>query len=1016
MTLNWRELTSKRRVQRPTVRGALPRRCVESALEMQVLVVVAPAGYGKTTALAATLPEQGHSAAWLTLDADDADPQVLAAGLALATEHLRGGQEVVALLERGASTGRIAARVAEVLHENAAWLVLDEAQHLTAPLLSPLLRELLDCGAGHVALLSRLPLPLAELTPLEAAGVVGHLSASDLSFTPDEMNSLFVAQGLTPSTADVRLSHALTEGWPIAARLFAQAAAQGRVQLADLSDLDGGQAQLATLFTYLAQEVLGPLPAPTRELLTCSSVFEDLTPELLAAVLAEPQAGAMLEKLSSSGTFLTRTGEGFYRVHPLMRAHLRSLMPAAEAQAISARGAEYYQAQGLPRRALDAWLVAGDFARAAALLEEHGQEWLSLGRLSLIERSLARLPEAQMSARLHALNGDRLRLASRYDEALSAYSQAGELARAIGEVRVALDTVQPGLAWNALSTAERLSAHESVELQEQLRRYRAENLLNAGRLAEATALEPSLAHGIRYALRSGQIERALQLALAAAASETGGARAAQNHREALLLVSFLHAVLGNAAEAARAAREGLAEGQRLESPFVQSLALARLGHALQCAGDLMGAQDAYAQALAQAQGVSQRLQVEPLMGQTLLAASRGELALARELHARALNHTGGDGYMTGLVHLSLGIGAVRAGQAAPEIWHLGLETLTASGDQLGLTALKLACFAALPAQGTAPFLTEAEAAGTIEQFPFLLGRRALFSPLPERARRAALVAQLGERFPNLLPALRPLARELGYDRVPTPQDAPGFELEVQIMGRMAVHRSGERPRDWGRARARDLLALLVIHPGGVLRQTAQETLFPDAEPGIGERNFRVTLHALSQVLEEGAASGTFLERGEWLRLRPGPDLKVDYWQAGALLTAVVGQPGRLEQLIRLPSALADSDLSEVQQAAEHYAAALPEALAAEAEAAYRAGQLVGAQNAAEACLNLDPAHEPAARTLMRLHVQRGHPASAHRVFLALESALRALELTPTPETRLLDEMLRHLPGAIKGDG
>lgn len=996
MTLNWRELTSKRRVQRPAVRGALPRLCVQQALDAQVLVVVAPAGYGKTTALAATLPE--HETAWLTLDVDDTDPQVFMAGLALATEHLKGGKEIGALLDRGASMQRVAARVAEVLHENQTWLILDEAQHLTAPLLAPILREVLDCGQGHVALLSRLPLLLADLTPLEAAGAVTHLSSSQLSFSPDELQVLFAAHGLTPSQAELRLTHSLTEGWPIAARLFAQAAAQGRVQLADLSDLDGGQAQLATLFAYLAQEVLGPLPALWRELLTRSSVFEDLSPALLTEVLNEPDAEAILESLTGSSAFLTRTGVGSYRAHPLMRAHLRGQMSAADAKDISLRGAAYFERNGLFRRALEASLVAGDTQRAIKLLETHGQGWLKSGRLSLIERSLKRLPTEQMTRELQALNGDRLRLASRYDEALAAYAQAGELARALGQIQVALDTVQPNMAWDALTAAEALS---SPEQQDQLRRWRAENLLNAGRLAEATALEPSLALGIRYALRSGQIGRALELAIAAAAGEMGGARAAQNHREALLLVSFLYAILGNSAEAARAAHEGLAEGQRLESPFVESLALARLGHALQTQGDLAGAQAAYEQALARAQGVSQRLQVEPLMGLTLLAAARGEISHAKSLYDRALLHSGGDGYMAGLVHLSLSVGLMRVGQGEADLVRTTQQALTLCGDQLGLAALNLARFAAGDQQ-----VSEAELLFSLEQYPFLLSDRTLFSPFPERAQRGLLLAQLADKFPQMRGEWLPLARNLGYSAVPTVQEAPGFELHANILGRVAVYRAGERPRDWGRARARDLLALLIIHPQGIQRQSAQEALFPDAEPGIGERNFRVTLHALSQVLEEGAASGTFLERGEWLRLRPSPDLVVDYWQVLEVLALPVGTPGRLEALTKWPTALADSDLPEVQQAAEHYAAALPEALASEAEAALSLGRLAQALAAAEACLNLDPAHEPATRTLMRLHVQRGHPASAHRAFAALETALEGLGLSPLRETRALDEILR----------
>ena len=275
----------------------------------------------------------------------------------------------------------------------------------------------------------------------------------------------------------MRLAHAVTEGWPIAARFLAQAAAQGRVSLTSLADLDGGEAQLGTLFAYLAQEVLGPLDPVLRFLLTRSSVFEELTPELLAAVLEEQQAQALLDALTRGGTFLTRTGDT-YRAHPLLRAHLRGLLAPSEAQEIAARGAAYFERTGRPRRALAAHLQAGNATRAAELLA--GQGWLAQGRVTLVSRSLARLPAATWTPALHALSGDALRLASRYEEALAAYAQAAPLARALGEAQVALDTVQPALAWEPLNEAEALAPDETTRAQ--VRRMRAENHLNAGDL------------------------------------------------------------------------------------------------------------------------------------------------------------------------------------------------------------------------------------------------------------------------------------------------------------------------------------------------------------------------------------------------------------------------------------------------------------------------------------------------------------------------------------------------------
>lgn len=999
VTADWREHASSRRARPPQVRGAVARpRLLALLRAARVVTVVAPAGYGKTTALAAHLPDLGR-AAWLTLDVDDADPQVLAAGLAVAVSGLPGGEGPGALLDAGAAPRRVAARVADVLDAAGALLVLDEAGHLSGPLTRDVLRELLG---GRVALLSRTPLGSPDLTRLEAGGELARVTAPDLAFTPAELADLLGVQGVAADGAEVRLAHAVTEGWPIAARFLAQAAAQGRVRLAGLADLDGGEAQLGTLFAYLAQEVLGPLDPALRALLTHGSVFEELTPELLADVLGtnglgEGQARALLDALAGGGTFLTRTGDT-YRAHPLLRAHLRGLLAPGEAQAIAARGAAYFERTGRPRRALAAHLQAGNASRAAELLASSGDRWLTQGRVTLVGRSLARLPTAAWTPALHALSGDALRLGSRYDEALAAYAEADPLARALGQAQVALDTVQPDLAWEPLNEAEALAGDEVTRAR--VRRLRAENHLNAGDLARALELTPDLAEGARYALRSGQLGQALTLALQAARGEAGGARAAQNHREGLLLASFLHAVLGEPEEAVRRARAGLAEGERLESRFVRSLALARLGHAEATAERADAAREAYLGALDLAQGVVPRLQVEPRLGLAYLEASAGSAALAAEHQTQALAHAAGDRYVAALTDLTAALGRLHGGDAAGAVAGLQIAqvTFTSCGDTFGTAAAALALYAV--GEGEA-----AEAARTVTHFPFLLTRRSLLSPAPDRAARAALLARLGAAVPEAGPALLPVARALGYPYLPGPGEVPGVDVRVQVLGRVTVTRGGQAAREWGRARARDLLALLAVHEGGLPREAAQEALFPGADPQVGERNFRVTLHALGQVLEEGVSSGTFLERGDWLRLRPGPDLTVDLADARGWLRTAPGTPGRAAALLALPVSVADSDLEAVQAEAERYTLHLPEALTAEADHALHAGHPDPAARLAERALTLDPAHEPAARALMRAHHARSNPAAAARTYAALRAALADLGLTPLPETNALHRAL-----------
>jgi len=979
--MSWRDSVSARRVRPPVPRGALPRpRLLELLRAGRVSVLEAPAGYGKTTLLAAHVAELGP-VAWLTVTRDDTDAPTLAAHLAASVAHLSAVP--LKALEGGAAIARVVDAITDVLVNADALLVLDDAQHLSGlGLLQPLLSE------ARVTLVSRTVLTHPELTAAAARGELARVAAADLSFNTHELAALMSAAGVHASEPEVRLALAVTEGWPIAARFLTQALAGGRVSWVGLRHLERQSTQLADLLEYLAQEVLGPLDPTLRAFLTRASVFDELTAELLQGVLGETRSATYLDALARGGTFLTHAG-GAYRTHPLLQAHLRALLPDAERRELARRGAAYFETQGQHRAALNAHLLAGDADRAAALLEQHGQRWLEQGRVHLLQRALEELPISCWTARpaLHALMGDAYRAQSRYAEALAAYTRAPEELGRLGMIRVYLDTVQPALA------APLLRPEDDAAL-------RAENALNAGDLTVAAQADPRVLRSPRYALRSGDPLGARAAAREAARGERGGQRTARNHREALLLESLLAALVGDVQEAEDAALAGLEEGGRLESPFVESLAFTRLGHARLARGEWAEARESYDAALTRAAGLAApRLRAEPLMGIAFLdAVAGGPADAARE--ALDIVRTSGDRWMEGLVRLTFALGRahVRHEQAEAEL--RGARAAFAHvGDRFGRACADLALFALGPAAERSAAAVEA-----VRAFPFLLVRPALFAPARSRAGRAHVLSLLGS-FAPAEPALLDVARALGYEGIP--EHHPGVALRVQVLDRVALYRNGQEVREWGRAKARDLLALLAFHPDGVEREAAQEALFPEGDPVASDRNFRTVLHALGQLLGESV-----LERGERLRFRWGPDVTCDLHEARAALAAAAGTEGRAGTLLGLPARVAPLEFGVAELEADLYASRLPEALTEEAERALASGRAELAARLASRALQVDAAFEPAACVLMRAQHARGQRSAVARAYRHVEDALAALGLTPLPETTALFERLaRGVTGA-----
>jgi len=346
----------------------------------RLTVLVAPAGWGKTTLLSqwAREPTDGRRVLWLSLDRADDEPTrfwryvltVLCGGAGPG----RAGPGAAALAALSApALGPVDLALPTLLNELADVrdryvLVLDDYHVLTHPgihesvefllaYLPPSLRMVL---AGR----SDPPLPLARM---RARGELTEIRAADLRFTPDEARALVVAMGVEGlvGPALVRL-HQRTEGW-----------AAG-LQLAALADRAGSRGVPAVdddrhVVEYLTAEVLDSLPSVLRDFLVRTSVLERLSAPLCDAVLDHSGSAAILDLLERSDLFVVRLDgqRAWYRCHRMFREALRRELDATapgEASRLLSRAANWLLAHDHVELAVHHHLAAGDAITAAALL------------------------------------------------------------------------------------------------------------------------------------------------------------------------------------------------------------------------------------------------------------------------------------------------------------------------------------------------------------------------------------------------------------------------------------------------------------------------------------------------------------------------------------------------------------------------------------------------------------------------------------------------------------------------
>jgi len=385
----------------------------------RLLLVVAPAGYGKTTLLHEWLAGRGPAGPhlWHTLGEADNDPPHLLAGLLAA---LRAALPAP-LLPAVDAQSPLAYALALLFRQAAAaagadWLLLlDDYHWITNPAVHQTLDTLLgqpDWPARLVLTSRGLP-PLGAIARLRVEGRLQELDETDLRFTAAETSHLLAGSGLALEEEALRQVAARTEGWPVALQLLRQAAQ--RQADPDLAALLGRIGDERPLFDYLAGQVLGRQPAELQAFLRRTALLPYLNAELCNALLERADASAVLDGLERDHLFIApltdRPGRA-YRYHALFQDLLqRSLEQVEGAAAVVGwhrRAAAVLLANRAgppgPQRAddhaaaIEHLLAAGDWPAAAQEIETLAAT-LDFGALPRMEPWFARLPAEVVAGR-----------------------------------------------------------------------------------------------------------------------------------------------------------------------------------------------------------------------------------------------------------------------------------------------------------------------------------------------------------------------------------------------------------------------------------------------------------------------------------------------------------------------------------------------------------------------------------------------------------------------------------------
>jgi LuxR family maltose regulon positive regulatory protein len=643
-------------------------------------LVVADAGYGKTTLLAGYARAVARPVVWYSLMGSDADPVVFGRYLleGFRREHPRFGRDFhVALEDARPGLASVEMLAGTLANELAALkgpphlLVLDDFQEVAG---NAQVLAFMDTLLRHLPprvriLIATRALPPLGLERMRARGDVFELNSSHLRLGREELGRLFAEVYRRPLGDEaVDALERTTLGWPTAVHLVYESLQ--RSERATLEEvLEDFHASNLELHDYLSSEVYARLDPGARRMLERTAALTRFDVDLASTLAGrDGNARALLEALTRRG--LLRTfGSGVqasYECHDLVRRFIRQEIEtgggAGAWRDLEADSAAALAARGEPERALRHFLAAGRVADAAALLRELGPRLLAQGRAAALLQYLDELPADSLraDAALAVTLADARQALGKWDEAETLYQEVlvrcregsdrlNECLALIGlgkvfNLRGRYEHVL-GMAERGLALAQDLGIDVRARLLQMkagahfyLGQYRAAvRVLDEVRALLLATADPELMLPILHNLAGayaaqGRFHDASREFRAALSQVRGTA----SPRAPLYLanLAFHLAELGDLAEARRAAEEGLQAAQRFSNRAGETSCHEALAQILAQGGDLDGA----LAALKRAEELNAGLRMEVIALDLLVL--RGRLFCARGQYRRAV------GFMT----------------------------------------------------------------------------------------------------------------------------------------------------------------------------------------------------------------------------------------------------------------------------------------------------------------------------------------------------------------------------------
>ncbi len=583
---------------------------LDNILDLKLVIVAAPAGYGKTSLLIDYAYHSQLPCCWFAIDDLDCDPQRFIAHFiaAIANSFPAFGEASRAALSNldqdSLNLEPVVSAIINDVYDNITEhfvFVLDDF-HLVRdcrPIDGFINRLALEMSENcHFVIASRTLLTLPDLTLLVARSQVGGLSYEELAFLPEEIKQLFSVnyhQNISEKEASNLVSQ--TEGWITGLLLTAQLSPKettNRLRLARVSGVG--------LYDFLAKQVLEQQSDELKLFLKRTSLLEEFDANLCRRIFSRVQGIGdqdwqdLIDEVLRENLFVLPVDDEtlHLRFHHLFRDFLQTCMRSErpeETLLIESQLVDYYEESREWELAFSICSRIGDQEKIIGIIHRAAPSMILGSRLLTLSAWLEVIPEAVRKTRpeLLSIKGAILMLRGDYGTSLNLLNEA------IEGFATRSDTIELARTLIRRSSLHRLTGsyeNEKADAEEAVKICRSSKGMDN---LEAEALR---AVGLAF-YHSGDIRNAL-VSLLLSLEKYNQLGEEMDAAKVLLDIGLVYMALGQLDEADEAYQKSLVYWQESQNSLWQANLLNNLGMTRHMRGQFEEAAISFERAIAHA--------------------------------------------------------------------------------------------------------------------------------------------------------------------------------------------------------------------------------------------------------------------------------------------------------------------------------------------------------------------------------------------------------------------------------